>query len=216
MPKTPIDYSKGFIYRLVCKDLSVKEIYVGSSTNFRQRKRSHKCSCTKEGNEKYHLKVYQYMRDNGGWNNWDMIEIEKYPCNDEYELKKRERYWMEELKSSLNCTTPTKTQEEWREDNPNYDKDYYQNNKEKKNKQSRQNYYDNIEHYTELNRQRYEENKEERLEYGKEYREKHKEKIEKQKKEQIICECGGTWTKGHGFKRHEKTKKHQNYIQSTE
>ena len=29
------------------------------------------------------------MRDNGGWQNWSMIEIEKYPCNDQQEATKR-------------------------------------------------------------------------------------------------------------------------------
>jgi predicted GIY-YIG superfamily endonuclease len=42
MPKVPIDYSKGFIYKLCCLDVNIKEIYIGSSTNFKQRKRHHK------------------------------------------------------------------------------------------------------------------------------------------------------------------------------
>jgi len=38
MPKKPIDYSKTIIYKFVCKDLDVTEIYVGHSTNWKQRK----------------------------------------------------------------------------------------------------------------------------------------------------------------------------------
>jgi hypothetical protein len=26
--------------------------------------------------------VYSTIRENGGWNNWSMVEIEKYPCKD--------------------------------------------------------------------------------------------------------------------------------------
>ena len=37
------------------------------------------------------------IRKNGGWENWCMIEIEKYPCNDKNEAKARERYWLETL-----------------------------------------------------------------------------------------------------------------------
>ena len=61
MPKTPIDYSRTIIYKLVHKDdLDDKDIYVGHSTNFKQRKADHKksvlnpkrCSCY----------VYDFMR----------------------------------------------------------------------------------------------------------------------------------------------------------
>ena len=30
------------------------------------------------------------IRENGDWNNWSMIEIEKYPCNDDNEARARE------------------------------------------------------------------------------------------------------------------------------
>jgi len=56
--------------------------------------------------------------------------------------------------------------------------------------------------------------KEKMKEYNKEYREKNKIEISKIKKQKFICECGGSWTKGHGFKIHEKTKKHQRFISS--
>jgi len=42
MPKQKIDYSKGLIYKLVCRDVTVKDAYVGSTTNFDQRKGGHK------------------------------------------------------------------------------------------------------------------------------------------------------------------------------
>ena len=35
----------GFIYKIVCKDVAVKEIYVGSTTNLKVRKCAHKSSC---------------------------------------------------------------------------------------------------------------------------------------------------------------------------
>jgi hypothetical protein len=38
MPRLPIDYSKSIIYKIVCKDLDVKDCYVGSTTNFTNRK----------------------------------------------------------------------------------------------------------------------------------------------------------------------------------
>ena len=45
MPKTEIDYSNTIIYKIVCKDQNIKDIYVGHTTNFVQRKHAHKQNC---------------------------------------------------------------------------------------------------------------------------------------------------------------------------
>ena len=58
--------------------------------------------------KEYKFKVYDFIRNNGDWDNWSMIEIEKYPCNDGNEAKARERYWIETLKATLNERTPIK------------------------------------------------------------------------------------------------------------
>jgi hypothetical protein len=38
MPKTIIDYSKCVMYKIVCNDLEITDIYVGHTTNFTRRK----------------------------------------------------------------------------------------------------------------------------------------------------------------------------------
>ena len=43
------------------------------------------------------------------------------------------------------------------------------------------------------------------------YRERNDETIKAKKAEKITCECGGSWTKGHGAKRHLGSKKHQDW-----
>jgi hypothetical protein len=52
--------------------------------------------------KKNKLKLYQVINANGGWENWSMIEIEKYPCKDNYEATRRERHWCEVLNANLN------------------------------------------------------------------------------------------------------------------
>ena len=42
------------------------------------------------------------IRENGGWEMFRMIEIEKYPCNDRREAEKRENEIMKSLKASMN------------------------------------------------------------------------------------------------------------------
>tara|TARA_R110000868_G_scaffold300864_1_gene561327 strand:+ start:262 stop:456 length:195 start_codon:yes stop_codon:yes gene_type:complete len=42
-----------------------------------------------------------------------MIEIERYKAYDKRHLETRERYWIEQMKPSLNSCFPTQTREEW-------------------------------------------------------------------------------------------------------
>ena len=58
MPKKEVDYSQALIYKLVCQDLDIKEVYVGSTTNFRIRKNSHKTKCGNEKSPQHNLCVY--------------------------------------------------------------------------------------------------------------------------------------------------------------
>jgi len=102
MPKENIDYSETIIYKIYCKDETIKEIYVGHTTNFHVRKYQHKNAC----NSKTDLKIYNIIRENGGWNNWCMVEIAKYNCNDSTEARIKEQQHYEELKASLNSVPP--------------------------------------------------------------------------------------------------------------
>ena len=96
------NYNESMIYKLCCKDTTIEEIYIGSTTNFRDRKKAHKKDCNTINKRDYNRKVYQFIRNNGGWDNWDMILIAKVNCNDRLELRKKEREYIEEYKPSLN------------------------------------------------------------------------------------------------------------------
>jgi len=103
MPKIPKDYSRTVIYKLVNKeDYDNANIYIGSTTNFTKRKCEHKSDCMNENGVKYNQKIYHFIRDNGGWDNWNMIEIEKYPCLDNNEAKAKEEYWRIHFNAVLN------------------------------------------------------------------------------------------------------------------
>ena len=95
MPRTAIDYSKCCIYKIEHID-DEKLVYVGHTTNFIKQKDYHRSSFYNEKGTKYNCRVYKMMRDNGGWEMFRMIEIEKYPCNDKREAEKRETEIMKE------------------------------------------------------------------------------------------------------------------------
>ena len=132
MPLNSVNYSNTIMYKIVCNDLNIIDCYVGHTTDFKSRKNQHKNTCNNINNN---LKVYQYIRDNGGWNNWSMIMIEKYDCKSKLEALKRERELIEELKATLNMIIPTRTQKEYKQNNREdilvSHKEYYIDNKEK-------------------------------------------------------------------------------------
>ena len=119
MPRQPIDYFETIIYKIVCNDLSILDCYVGSTTDFTRRKYNHK-NLTKTSDRR----LYAFIRENGGWDNWTMVQIEEYPCMNGNEKTKRERYWFEELKATLNKLVPNRGIKEY------HDK-FYIDNKEK-------------------------------------------------------------------------------------
>jgi hypothetical protein len=113
MPRVPIDYKETIIYKLVCNDTNVKHCYVGHTTNFAKRKYTHKINCNYESSSHYNLKKYQIIRQHGGFDNWSMIEIEKYPCNDLQEATARERYHHDLLGSDMNSQVPGRSDAEY-------------------------------------------------------------------------------------------------------
>ena len=187
MPRTNIDYSNTIIYKLCCKDITITEIYIGHTTDMRKRKYQHESVCNNEKRKSYNLNVYQFIRENYGWDNWDMIEIERYNAIDGYDATKRERYWIEELKASLNMIIPTRTHKEWEEKNKDYLKEYH--------------------------KIKYENNREILGQKAKEYSIKNREIISEKAKEKIECECGCKIRKRELLK-HMKTQKHQDIISS--
>ena len=92
MPKCTIDYRNTIIYKLFCKDPNVTDIYVGHTTNFSQRKYLHKSNVICDNDK---VPLYNIIRANGGWENWDMIELEKCSCANYIEAKKREIFYMD-------------------------------------------------------------------------------------------------------------------------
>jgi hypothetical protein len=103
MPKDDIDYSNTIIYKIYCIDKTITDVYIGHTTNFTKRKYQHKSSCSNLNNK---LKIYNIIRQTGGWANWNMIEISKYNCKDKTEARIKELYHYEKLNSTLNSCPP--------------------------------------------------------------------------------------------------------------
>lgn len=104
-------YSNGKIYRLV--NNVDNEFYVGSTcTSLAKRLYQHKQMATKKASRR----VYAHL-NSIGWSNVSIVLVEAYPCDSKMELERRERYFIDEMKASLNKMHPTRTRTEYRMEN---------------------------------------------------------------------------------------------------
>ena len=144
------DYLNGKIYKLTSSHTS--DIYIGSTimtltSRFSNHKKSNDTTAS-------HILKYDDVK----------IELlEAYPTTSQYLLLSRERYWIEKL-NCVNYSFPTRTQQEYKNDNKDKIKQYREDNKE-------------------IIKKYRDEHKTEAKEYNKKYREDNKEKISKQKKQ---------------------------------
>jgi len=167
----------------VCLDKDIGEIYIGSSTNFSSRKRAHKCACNKVDGKKYNNPTYHFIRENGGWENWEMVKILDFPCGTKKDLLAEEARYIKDigLDNCLNYCIPGRTIKEYRQDTLEHRK-IWQTNYDKNNKIKKAKYaHDN------------------------------KDKIKSRTTVKITCICGSIIQKC-SKSRHEKSQKHQNFL----
>ena len=108
------------------------DIYVGSTTQkLCERMRDHRFCITdaKAGKQLIYKAFIEH-----GVDNFYIELIEKYPCNDRGELRRKEGEYIRELKPSLNKVIAGRTKQEYHEDNREKRlaamRTYYQDNKE--------------------------------------------------------------------------------------
>jgi hypothetical protein len=153
--------------------------YIGSTTNFDNRMKNHKNRCNNENNKKNNYKVYQYIRDNGNWENVKVMIIDKIIYNNKEQALDIETKFMLSFNAELNTQYPKRSK-----------KERYETNKQS---------------IIEKQKQYNEENREKVIERKKEYYENNKQKISEKQKEKITCDiCSKLISRSH-IARHKKT-----------
>jgi hypothetical protein len=136
------NYSNAVIYKIYCKDAAITECYVGSTCNFMSRKSKHKYSCNNKNTKDYTYPVYNFIRENGGWENFEMVELIKYPCNTKRELEIKETEYLELHGGTLNKCIPSRSKLEYyhanREREIERSRAYHEKNRERENKKKRE------------------------------------------------------------------------------
>ena len=129
------NYENGCIYIIKSKDETISDSYIGSTTNFERRKYQHKHNINLYTCVKHKYKLYQFIREHGGWDNFTMSILCHHSCECKHELMLKEKEFVLNLMPTLNSQVPLRTRQEWVSDNREYinkkSNDYYHNNKDK-------------------------------------------------------------------------------------
>lgn len=171
------------MYKIQPKNKDLIFSYIGHTSNLNERKSQHIKNTTNVNDKKhYHLKVYQTIRDNGGWDEWEMIELEKFECSTKLQVRMREQELMIQHKTNLNTCKSFITEEERKKKKQEITNKYKAENAELIKQQQKQYKEEHKEIIKEQMRKYRQEHKEEIYEKKKQYMEANKEHMQEKKK----------------------------------
>ena len=191
-----------YIYSITSNG-SPKDIYVGHTIDFEKRKNKHISVCNNPNANGYNIKLYQTIRDNGGFDNWNMDIIYHYKdCKNRRDAEVMEQVFIEKLNANLNMVRSYLDEEVKKEEKKKYREDnkekiseihkkYYEQkaneyaiiHNDKIRERWKKYYEENKEKISERNKKWYYENHEINLERNHQYYQNNKEKLKEQTSE---------------------------------
>lgn len=185
---------KCYIYKIysdVCD-----EVYIGSTNDFKRRLRDHKSRCNNENNDGHNFFIYQFIRQNGGWDNFKSSILWEGDVKDKYEKMKIEGEYMKEYDKTLNSHNShgCKDSKEYYEENKEKIKEYREANKVKRKEKMKKYHQANKEKINDKKKEYYQANKE-----------KIKEKMKEYAKQRVQCPHCNKKIRRDGLSKHIKT-----------
>jgi hypothetical protein len=178
-------------------------IYIGSTINIDERWGNHKNHYNNPNSKEYNQKNYQYIRENGGIDEWELIVIDEIEialkkC---VERDKCEEYYIKKYDAvnKLNCKYVCRTRKEYNDENKEKITEYqniYRDKNREKLLEDKKVYHIN--------------NREKILEYKKLYHKKNRDVLIEKMKEPVVCNLCGTFSTKTHLKRHQQTQKCKN------
>ena len=169
------------VYRLLSLDKSIKEFYIGSTANLKERTRLHKSCCNNSNSKGYNYKVYTCIRENGGWDNWK-VDIELLTTGmPEKDRKELEQNYIDCLKPQLNSINAIGMDKQ--EYQKEYQKEYRLDNKDKAKQYNKQYSIDNKDKHKEYQKEYQKEYRLDNKEQKKQYYDNNKDKINGRRRE---------------------------------
>ena len=123
MNQNEVKLQEGIIYMIECKDSTIREFYVGSTLKTYSYRRDHHKSASKVKK----TKLYNFINNNGQWNNWNVNVIEYVYVKTKLDLRLHEQSWIDTLLPTLNSNRAYLSDDELKQ----YKNQYYQDNIER-------------------------------------------------------------------------------------
>lgn len=186
------------IYKIICNDRNINDSYIGATTKYKLRMEQHKHSCNHSNR-----KVYQSIRNNGGWNNWKIQILSVVPnWNIQRDYRLIEKAMIDLHKPNLNMNIPTRTTREYHKQFREKIKGYIRKYQLKHRERVKAN-----------NLKWREKNRKKLADISNEWYAKNKFKIKQRNNTRFVCLCGSN-TNFHHFKygKHKHCKKHHNMV----
>ena len=92
---------KFYFYKIVDNN-NEDEFYIGCTNNFSSRKSKHKKNTYNKVSKKYWCRLYQYIRANGGWDNFTISVIHEMELDTTADARREEQALIDILKPTLN------------------------------------------------------------------------------------------------------------------
>jgi hypothetical protein len=92
-------------YKIAIKD--TKYCYIGSTTNLNRRLNSHKNSCHNYLQPNYHFKLYEVIREHGGWQNVEYSVVGLHEVETRCDAMVQEQKYIVQHKANLNSMPAT-------------------------------------------------------------------------------------------------------------
>lgn len=122
--------TKTTIYKIVHKIPAITNCYVGRTKDVTTRFKQHRICCNNENSKAYNYKLYKTIRETGGLENWNFVELEtiEHEPDDASLARERESFWYKELSATLNNNVPNRqpleSKKNWYNKNKEYFKQY--------------------------------------------------------------------------------------------
>jgi hypothetical protein len=98
---------KCYIYK-ISNNNDPTEFYIGSTLNLSRRKSHHKKNVKNKRGKLYWCKLYQYIRENGGWESFTFIKIHEMEVESMSQCVEEEQAIINMLKPTLNSIRSSK------------------------------------------------------------------------------------------------------------
>jgi len=104
MPRVKINYAEMIFYKIYCLSPNITKVFVGHTTNVNQRKHTLK---KQTQSDTYCSDMIEFIKNSGGWDNWNLQMLEKYECKSHIDIVLREIYHTDLLNKKNNNVDAT-------------------------------------------------------------------------------------------------------------